>query len=209
MVDKKKYVYVLLTDTGTVLNRIIKWFTNAPYNHASIVFDEELKEIYSFGRKRPKNPLIAGFVREDVYYGAYRHFRNTHCLLLGIQVDEIEYQNIRQTISDFERNKDQYTYNLIGLLGVLFQYPIGKKNSYFCSQFVSEVFRKSGIRLWDLPSALVQPNDFISHERFEHIYEGKLYDYPLLDQDLIKDDMPEEKYLTSLILEPLKKVLPY
>ncbi len=209
MKDKKKAVYVLLTDTGTVLNRIIKWFTNAPYNHASIAFDEHLKEIYSFGRKQPKNPLFAGFVREDVYYGTYRYFQNTRCLLLKMEVTEEQFEKIRNTIKEFEKNKDQYSYNLIGLIGVLFNFPIGKKNSYFCSQFVSEVFRRSGIRLWNQPSALVQPNDFIMHHRFEFVYEGRLYDYPKLDQELIAQLREADGYLLERSMEALKRVLPH
>ena len=164
-----KAIYILLTDTGTVLNKIIKWFTNAPYNHASIVFDEELKEIYSFGRKKPKNPLMAGFVREDVYRGTYRYFQNTRCLLLRMEVTNEQLRKIRQTIMDFEKDKDRYSYNLIGLIGVLLNFPIGGKNSFFCSQFVSEVLKKSGIYLWEQPSGLVQPHDFLTHPRLEWI----------------------------------------
>lgn len=177
-----KTIYVLLTDTGTLFTKMIKCFTNAPYNHVSIVFDEELDEIYSFGRKYPRNPLIAGFIREDVYFGTYRYFHNTRCLLLKIDVSAKEYSCIRNVIQNFTRNKDMYSYNLLGLLGVAVQRPIIQRNKYFCSQFVAQVFENSDIPLWNLPSALVTPNDFLEHPRFEVVYEGKLYEYPLLNQ---------------------------
>ena len=96
--EKKKTIYVMLTDTGTLFTKIIKMFTNAPYNHVSLVFDENLEEIYSFGRKRPRNPLIAGFIREDVYNGTYRYFQNTRCLLLKRDVTEEEYSKIRHIV---------------------------------------------------------------------------------------------------------------
>lgn len=67
MMSNEKEMYILLTDTGTLLSKLIKCFTNAPYNHVSIVFDKRLDEVYSFGRKEPRNPFIAGFIREDVY----------------------------------------------------------------------------------------------------------------------------------------------
>lgn len=44
-------VFILLTNTGTFLTRVIKSYTRAPYNHASISFNRELSELYSFGRK--------------------------------------------------------------------------------------------------------------------------------------------------------------
>lgn len=185
MKEKIKSVYVLLTDTGTIFTKMIKWFTDAPYNHVSIVFDEELEEIYSFGRKYPKNPLKAGFIKEDIYFGTYRYFYNTRCLLLKIEVSSKQYDRIRNVISNFNNNKDIYSYNLLGLIGVAIGYPINQKNKFFCSQFVAEVFNKSGMYLWDLPPALVTPNDFFIHPRFEFVYEGSLYDYPLLDKDYL------------------------
>jgi|SRR5690606_23400038 len=164
---------------------MIRCFTNAPYNHVSIVFDEELNEIYSFGRKHPKNPLFAGFIREDIYFGTYRYFHNTRCLLVKLDVTNKEFIRMRKVIQRFTHKKELYSYNLLGLIGVVVQRPIRPRNKYFCSQFVAEVFEKSGVQLWELPSALVTPNDFLEHPRFESVYEGKLYDYPLLNQDLL------------------------
>jgi len=197
----KKAVYILLTDTGTVLTKIIKLYTNAPYNHVSIVFDEKLDEIYSFGRKTPRNPLIAGFVKEDVYFGTYRYFDDTSCLLLKIEVTGSEYLRIRNIIQSFTNNKEQFSYNLLGLIGVAIQYPINQKNKYFCSQFVAEVFEKSGLGLWNLPPSLISPNDFLTHPRFEIVYEGSLYHYPLLDSGLLS------RPVTRFGNFPLKKKL--
>lgn len=193
---KTQPIYILLTDTGTWFTRLIRWFTNAPFNHVSIVFDEQLREIYSFGRKRPRNPLFAGFVKENVYTGTYVYFQNTRCVLLKYHVTEEELKKIRTIIQSFEKNKDYYSYNLIGLLGVLLQIPIAKKNAYFCSQFVAEVFQKSGLDFWNIPPALVTPNHFFSHLDFELIYAGKLYDYPLLEHSRL-----HRKSITQEILE--------
>ncbi|MRH42493.1 hypothetical protein GH741_07320 [Aquibacillus halophilus] len=184
--DKEtKVVYVLLTDTGTLFTKIIKWFTNAPYNHVSIVFDEELNEIYSFGRKDPRNPLIVGFIRQDVYLGTYRYFYNTRCLLLKVEVSSAEYIRFRSVIQNFNNNKDIYSYNFLGIVGVAINCPINQRNKYFCSQFVAEVFEKSGLSLWNLPSTLVTPNDFLMNPYFKLVYEGRLYDYPLLDKEFL------------------------
>ena len=55
MTDERS-IYILLTNTGTLFTRVIQTYTRAPYNHASISFDRELTELYSFGRKHPSNP---------------------------------------------------------------------------------------------------------------------------------------------------------
>ncbi|MCI3923159.1 hypothetical protein MO973_23320 [Paenibacillus sp. TRM 82003] len=174
-------IYVLLTDTGTRFTKIIKRFRSAPYNHASIALDSTLTEIYSFGRKRPTNPFFAGFIEENVYEGTYRHFPDTRCALLRLNVSKRQRVEIVRTLERFRRQKDDYRYNLFGLLGVLLDREWAPRNAYFCSQFVAEVLRSGIDRLWSRPSALVTPNCMLKHPAFEIVYEGCLYDYPLLD----------------------------
>ena len=72
-----KNVYILLTDTGSVLTTMIKHVTTNPYNHVSISFDEDLETLYSFGRKHPNNPFLGGFVKESIYSGTFKKFKNT------------------------------------------------------------------------------------------------------------------------------------
>lgn len=177
------YIYILLTNTGTVFTRLIKCFTGAPYNHASISLDPQLAELYSFGRKEARNPLNAGFVREDVYYGTYRCFPNTTCELLRLEVTARQKEAVKAVIDYFNRNKERYSYNLVGLLGVLLKRDLQIENACFCSQFVAQVLSKGGAGLWnDRPSALVTPQDFRQHGRLETVYEGRLHDYPELDK---------------------------
>ena len=39
-------VYIVISQTGTILSRIIKLLTRKNYNHASISLDKELNEMY-------------------------------------------------------------------------------------------------------------------------------------------------------------------
>lgn len=64
---EEKKIYLLLTDTGTLFSKLIKCYTKKPYNHASIAFDGELSTVYSFGRKKPKNPFCADLFRKICY----------------------------------------------------------------------------------------------------------------------------------------------
>lgn len=175
-------VYVLLTNTGTWFTKLIKGFTGAPYNHASIALDAGLNEIYSFGRKQANNPLFAGFVREDVYTGTFSHYPHTSCVVLRLEAKPEQRQAIRDVISRFQKNSGQYSYHLLGLLGFLLKRPIEADDAYFCSQFVAETLRLGGMGLWERPSSLVAPDDFLQHAGVEILYEGLLYDYPLLDE---------------------------
>ncbi|WP_234032777.1 hypothetical protein [Paenibacillus faecalis] len=181
-------IYVLLTDTGTRFTRLIKRYTLAPYNHASLALDNGLKEVYSFGRKCATNPWFAGFVQEDVYEGVYRHFPATRCVVLRLNVSGKQRAELKQLLQHYKRNKECYKYNLLGLLFLTMKISFAPQNAYFCSQFVAEVLRRIDVNLWDKPSALVTPNDFLIHPMFEIIYEGLLYDYPLLGSFAVEKD---------------------
>lgn len=203
MIKQTKSIYILLTQTGSLFTKTIQRYTEAPYNHVSIAFDISLREVYSFGRKHPRNPLYGGFVKEDVYYGTYRYFPKTTCMLFRLDVSSEELNRVKQVISSFENNKQLYRYNLIGLFGVVVNYPVEIKNAYFCSQFVAEVLKKSGIDLWNKPSALITPNDFLDQQALQIIYEGNLYDFPLL---LPADLYQPRSFRKTYIYSPYKKI---
>src|SRR3954453_12785465 len=134
----EKEIYLLLTDTGTILTRLIKSYTKKPYNHASIVFDTELVEVYSFGRKTAKNPYIGGFVREDIHSIL---FKQADCAIYSLTITNDEFQKMYQYIQEIAAQKEYYRYNFIGLFGVPFNKPIKRKNAFFCSQFVASVLK--------------------------------------------------------------------
>jgi len=170
-------VYILLTNTGTLFTKSIQSYTRAPYNHASISFNRELTEMYSFGRKHPNNPLYGGFVKEDVWTGTYSKFPETTCVIYELEVTARQVEKMKRVLRWFIKHEKKYMYNLLGLIGVTLREPIEFSNSYFCSQFVAEVLSRSGIHLWDKVPALVTPDDFRQQKQFRLIYEGKLFDY--------------------------------
>ena len=52
MVKKKDYkIYVVLSQTHSMLAKTIKSITHEKYSHISIAFDANCEEMYSFGRK--------------------------------------------------------------------------------------------------------------------------------------------------------------
>ncbi|MGA9286997.1 MAG: hypothetical protein WBV93_01500 [Anaerobacillus sp.] len=170
-------IYILLSDTGTLFTKSIKKYTKAPYNHASLAFDKKLNDMYSFGRKNPRNPFNGGFVKEDVLTGTYRKYPKTTCVIYELSVTDRDVHKMKRLLEIFIKNKQRMMYNLLGVLGVSMNEPIEFSISYFCSQFVAEVLHRSGIDLWDKLPALVTPEDFRKSDRLTLIYEGKLFDY--------------------------------
>ncbi|GGA37881.1 hypothetical protein [Psychrobacillus lasiicapitis] len=176
----EKTIYILLTDTGTILTRMIKSYTKKPYNHASIAFDAELFEIYSFGRKTAKNPFMGGFVREDIHSIL---FKQANCAIYSLTIPNNEFQKMHQYIQEIAAQKEHYRYNFIGLFGVPFKTPIKRKNAFFCSQFVASVLTESKIIGFEKDLSLVEPSDLPHSANFQLIFEGRLRDYHQRDKN--------------------------
>lgn len=172
-----KYIYILLTNTSTLFSRTIKRYTKDSYNHASLALDEDLNELYSFGRKFVRNPLIGGFIKEDIKKGVYKLYPETTCVLYKLPVDKETYCNIKSTLNKFKKRKHFYGYNMIGLLGVIVDKPINIPFFYFCSQFVASVLIENNINLFDKNPGLITPAHFEKCNKLIKIYEGKLRDY--------------------------------
>ncbi|MBO2942853.1 hypothetical protein JJQ72_02530 [Paenibacillus sp. F411] len=170
-------VYIMLSNTGTLFTQLIQSYTRAPYNHASISFNRELSEMYSFGRKHPRNPLHGGFVKEDVATGTFSKFPDTTCVIYELKVSEREIEKMKRVLHIFIRSQKKFLYNILGVIGIALQEPVEFSNSYFCSQFVAEILQRSGIKLWDKLPALVTPDDFRKCSQLTLIYEGKLCHY--------------------------------
>lgn len=172
-----KNIYIMLSYTGTAPSKIIKLFSKEKYSHVSIALDPELRELYSFARKKVNNPFIGGFIKEEIDNGIYKKFYNTKCYIYSIEVTEEQYEEVRNIINEFEIKKHNLHYNMIGLLGVVFNVPIERRNHYFCSQFVSEVLIRSGVFNFNVSPALVQPGHFYNMENKNVVYAGLLSEY--------------------------------
>lgn len=133
---KDKKIYLLLTDTGTILTRLIKAYTKTPYNHVSIGFDPDLLEVYSFGRKTVHNPFIGGFIKEDIHSVL---FQQADCALYSLSVTDHQIEKMHRYIQVMEAQQASYRYNFIGLFGVMLKKPIKREKAFFCSEFVATV----------------------------------------------------------------------
>ncbi|OLS41870.1 hypothetical protein [Bacillus sp. MRMR6] len=185
-------VYVLLTDTGTVLTKIIKLYTKKQHNHASIALDDELWDVYSFGRKRPSNPFLAGFVRENIRGGI---FRKADCAIYCCTISEEQYETVCRKIREIEANKSDYRYNLLGLFAVMFNMEFDRKNAFFCSHFVAALLEECGVEINKRkPLSLVTPDDIKKSTSLELVYEGKLSSYFLEPNPEHIKDMSHPKY---------------
>lgn len=164
MPTQQRYIYIVLSDTGSLLSRMIRLYTKNKLNHVSIAFDKELNEVYSFGRKCPHNLFVSGFTQEDMR-GVL--FKDAKFKVFRYAVSETQYLKIRDIMERFKKDEPLYKYNFLGLLGVMFNRPVERDHAFFCSQFVAHVLEQAGVQLMSQCAALTTPSDFERSEALE------------------------------------------
>ena len=169
-----KKIYIVLTNTGTLLSKAIGLYTKRDLNHASIAFDEGLREMYSFGRKQRHNPFVGGFVKEEATEGI---FADANCAIFSCEVTTEEYVRMRNKIRQFERDQELYRYNFIGLFCVALNKDIQRDRAFFCSQFVATIVNEGGLAMFSVNPNLVQPHDFAKVSCLVQEYDGDLQAY--------------------------------
>ena len=172
-----KKIYLVLTHTGTLLSRIIKYYTKEEFTHVSISLDCELREMYSFGRLHPYNPFWGSFVHERIHKGTFKRFRNTRTEVYSLNVTEEQYEKMRKIIAYFNEYKEKYKFNFIGLACVSINKRIRRKNTFYCAEFVKHVLKSSGITEANNLPEIIKPLDFKRLNGLQLEYVGLLRKY--------------------------------
>ncbi len=171
-----KKLYIVLAHTGTVLSRIIRMWTGDEYTHASIALDEDLNEMYSFGRKNAYIAFIGGFVKEGMKFGTFKRFYNSEIGVYEIEVTDEQYQKMCEFIEYMKIHKDEYRFNIWGLVLVAFNKKRDVEKIYYCAEFVKEALKESGIDISDLPE-VIQPEHFKMLKNAKLVYKGLFKEY--------------------------------
>lgn len=170
-----KKIHIVLTHTGTNLSKLIKNYTKDEFSHVSIALDRELKQMYSFGRLNPYNPIWGGFVHEYIDKGTFQRFYLTKTKVYELSITEEQYKTIKNTIKEMEQKKEQYSFNILGLFAAGFRKKIKWDKSFYCAEFVKYLLDEAKVKT-NLPE-VPKPEDFKKMENLKEIYNGLLKQY--------------------------------
>lgn len=172
-----KSIYVVLSQTGTMFSKLLKFFTCAEFNHASISLEPTLEHMYSFGRLNPYNPFKGGFVEEGKNIGTFKRFYKTQAMVIELYVSVEKYNAIKYFIEYFVGHKTEFHYNYLGILFACFRKHHTSQKRFYCSEFVSECLKVFDIEnAKELPS-IIKPIDFLKLTNKNIIYTGVLKNY--------------------------------
>ena len=175
--NRTKKIYIVITQTGTLLSRVLKLISGAEYNHASISLAADLRTMYSFGRLNPYNPFWGGFVEESPQTGTFLRFSETRAMVLSVSVSPEQYDAIRDQLIRMMHQRRLYRYNYIALgmaaLGICYT----KEDCFYCSEFVREMLEEGRVSGCEQLDSIVHPMHFLELPDAHLIYRGRLREY--------------------------------
>ncbi len=173
----QRQIYIVVSQTGTWLSRILKRVTGAEYNHVSLSLARNLETMYSFGRKWAYNPFLAGMVKESLHHGTFKRFQKTEAVVLAVPVDEKLYEEMMDYLEGMYLKKENYHYNYLGLVLAAIKIHYHPTNHYYCSSFVKDVLVHFQLIGPDEMMEIVQPIHFVELFEEKKVYSGKLQMY--------------------------------
>ena len=172
-----KKIYIVLSQSGSIPSRVLKFFTHDEYNHVSISLTPTLETMYSFGRRYIQFPFPGGFTEECVNGGVLKYFPKTKIKIIEIRVEESKYNLFQAVINYFIHNKKTFKYNYFGVFVALFKINFRQQKRFYCSQFVKtclDILDFDGIE--NLPE-VTKPINFLKLKNGKVIYTGLLSAY--------------------------------
>jgi len=168
-----KSLYIILTNTKTVMGQVIKNVIRSDFNHASLALDPSFNHVYGFGRNVDDEE--SGFIIEKMDSGFYKQ-NDADYVQLELKVTEGEFNKVTKELKKFEKEKTKFKFSKISLILNAFNIPLNRRYEFFCSQFIAFVLNNAGLVLFDKNHGLVRPNDFLNHPDLTQISSGKVSD---------------------------------
>ena len=180
---ENKTLYLVVSHSGTFISNVVRLVTRDKYSHVSISLNDSLTEMYSFGRKTAYNPFVGRYVKQSRFSGMFKRFSKTNVAVIKVDVPEQIYNDIKNDLEQMYVNREQYKYNYRGLFLAAFGYKKQRKNRFYCSEFMHYLFVKHSFPSYYDTKKVVKPVHFLKTPGGELIYEGKLTEYPTINNE--------------------------
>lgn len=165
--------YFVFTKTGTILSRLIHLFTEGSYTHSSFSINNDLQDLRSFGRIWQWNPIIGGYVKEDIKSGILS--RNANKVLV-VKIKSDKEDDLRQLLSYMDSNRHEYSYDYKAILLGSFGLSSKDRSKFYCSKFCYECLKTLGYE--HKFTGIITPSDLaaVSLQFGDIVYEGTVGD---------------------------------
>lgn len=152
-------IYIMITRSKTVPSEIIGLFTNKPYNHVSIAFDDNFYTAVSYnGGQNITQPGLNSEQIESLLKN-----KDSSLIVYTLKATREQKQIIIDKLKEI--NESGSAYNLLGLVTK----KSFKPNIMFCSQFVYTMLQLANLNYFDKKPINVLPTDFVELDYYRKL----------------------------------------
>ena len=169
-------VYILLSDIKTTFGNVVKFFTQAPYCHASISFESSMTKLYSFSSRDGHTMIPLGFSEENIANFAKKAPKAKYALYVKL-VDSKDLSKMKTTLRQFTKNKSSFRYDLSGAIKAYMGKHNANEKKYFCSGFVAYILNSGKSQVTENDSDLTKPMDIADIKNIHLVDMGLCKDY--------------------------------
>ena len=169
------HFFVVISATLTKFGKVIRRFGKIKYNHCAIAFDEDLKEWYSFARRRHKAVLTGGLMKEHIRRYTLDTKETVSCVIFRIPVSDEKYAELKDIVNRIGSDSE-YIYNLLSVL----TYPVTKgivtRKAFTCTEFTVYMLMRTGF-IFKRPICTYKPDELAYMLRKYTYFRGNLAEY--------------------------------
>lgn len=169
--EKSRLIYVVLTDTGTLVSKVSKWITKDPYNHVSLSFDSDLSRLYTYALVNG-NSWRGGLKVEDPEL-----LKGARYSMWAVSVAAEMFEQLVARVSEMISESSKTRYNHLGLINAIFKTNIFDNDdvsAMICSQFVVKLLESIGVTLvHGRAASSVRPYELVKSKLLKHVRRGK------------------------------------
>lgn len=193
--ENEKYIYIMLSQTLTDFGSVIRRVLDSEYNHASIAFESNLENLYSFARYHNCIPFVAGPVNEFPERFTLNKKDYVQVKIYRIPVTPEQHAH-GEALAKHCMEDDSYLYNLFSALTFPAFRGISTYKAYTCSEFVVHLMNAMELSHGtEKPACKYTPKDLeIELEPFLY-YHGNLLDCCKKDPERAKEYFEKLSFL--------------
>ena len=171
-----KYVYIIVCAPNSIVAKLVRTVKGDKYTHVGVAFEEDIRTMYSFSRKYMHFPFIGEMATESLDRGFLSKCKYLSGIVMRIPVSEEKYNAARDMVLNMYAHKENYKYNIRGLLAHTVPIRATSNNKFTCSEFVAHILADNEIHKFMKPLSRIRPQE-MSEMGFETVYEGNLFGY--------------------------------
>ncbi|MBR3978801.1 MAG: hypothetical protein IKJ94_04170 [Oscillospiraceae bacterium] len=173
-------IYVIFSATPNKIGRFIRIFTAESYNHVSIALEQDLQQMYSFGRRNYYTPFWGGFVKETL---SRYHIKNqsAQVRICRLPVSDEQYRHLKETLVQMEAQQDKLLYNHLSAMIYPVRWKFKVKDAYTCVEFCTQILQELGFI--DKEKGFYSMEDLIKALEPYQIYKGAMPENAQMDTE--------------------------